>query len=95
MNNYMDMTRDVDPNKHAYAFWRDKVRQRINDPETRELLAPMEAPHPFGAKRLSLEQVSILIHHANLFCKGMMFGANPSDFARISTNNSTAQTSTW
>ena len=53
------MTRDVDPNKHAYRFWRDKVRERINDPETAELLAPMEAPHPFGAKRLSLEQVSL------------------------------------
>ena len=56
MNNYYDMTRDVNPNQHAYRFWRDKVRARINDPATAELLAPTEAPHPFGAKRLSLEQ---------------------------------------
>jgi cation diffusion facilitator CzcD-associated flavoprotein CzcO len=56
MNNYFDMTREVNPNREAYNYWRDKVRARIYDPKKAELLAPMEPPHPFGAKRLSLEQ---------------------------------------
>jgi cation diffusion facilitator CzcD-associated flavoprotein CzcO len=56
MNNYIDMTRDVNCNMEAYTFWRDHVRARINDPVKAELLAPTVPPHPFGAKRLSLEQ---------------------------------------
>ena len=40
----------------AYEFWRDKVRQRIKDPRTAEKLAPTVPPHPYGVKRLSLEQ---------------------------------------
>ncbi|KAE9392619.1 cyclohexanone 1,2-monooxygenase-like protein [Gymnopus androsaceus JB14] len=43
-------------NDEAYAFWREKVRERIADPELQEKLAPMKAPHPFGVKRPSLEQ---------------------------------------
>ncbi|KAJ4478403.1 cyclohexanone monooxygenase [Lentinula aciculospora] len=43
-------------NDEAYAFWRRKVRERIPDPELQEKLAPMQAPHPFGVKRPSLEQ---------------------------------------
>lgn len=43
-------------NDYAYAFWRDKVRARINDPELAEKLAPTVQPHPFGVKRPSLEQ---------------------------------------
>lgn len=49
------MTRDAEANSHAYRFWRDRVRERIADTTTAELLAPMIAPHPFGAKRCSLE----------------------------------------
>ena len=56
MNNYIDMTRDVNCNMEAYEFWRDHVRERIHDPVKAELLAPTVPPHPFGAKRLSLEQ---------------------------------------
>ncbi|OBT82486.1 hypothetical protein VE02_08161 [Pseudogymnoascus sp. 03VT05] len=56
MNNYMDMTRDLQANREAYNFWRDKTRRRIKDKTKADLLAPMEAPHPFGAKRLALEQ---------------------------------------
>lgn len=43
-------------NREAYSFWRDKVRERVKDPRKADLLAPVEPPHPFGAKRLSLEQ---------------------------------------
>jgi cation diffusion facilitator CzcD-associated flavoprotein CzcO len=43
-------------NDTAYAFWRDKTRERIADPEIAEKLAPMDPPHPFGVKRPSLEQ---------------------------------------
>lgn len=56
MNNYYDMNRELKANREAYNYWRDHVRERIPDPRKAELLAPMEPPHPFGAKRLSLEQ---------------------------------------
>jgi cyclohexanone monooxygenase len=32
------------------------VQARVQDPVTAELLAPLSPPHPFGAKRPSLEQ---------------------------------------
>jgi cation diffusion facilitator CzcD-associated flavoprotein CzcO len=44
------------PNQLAYEFWREKTRARIKDPATAEKLAPAKPPHPFGAKRPSLEQ---------------------------------------
>ncbi|KAJ3792681.1 cyclohexanone monooxygenase [Lentinula aff. detonsa] len=43
-------------NDEVYAFWREKVRERIPDPELQEKLAPMRPPHPFGVRRPSLEQ---------------------------------------
>jgi cyclohexanone monooxygenase len=56
IGNYVDMLMDEDVNRVAYDFWRDKVRERIKDPEVAEKLAPTEPPHPFGTKRVSLEQ---------------------------------------
>ncbi|KAK5723867.1 hypothetical protein LTR17_013881 [Elasticomyces elasticus] len=56
MNNYYDMTRNNEANQQAYNFWRDRVRERVQDPRKGELLAPTERPHLFGGKRLSLEQ---------------------------------------
>ncbi len=56
LGNYKDMLSDQRANRAAYDFWRDKVRARIHDPVTAERLAPTEPPHPFGAKRPSLEQ---------------------------------------
>lgn len=50
------MTLDEEANKHAYRFWRDHVVMRIQDPAVAELLAPRVPPHPFGAKRCSLER---------------------------------------
>ena len=40
----------------AYDFWAKKTRPRITDPVKRDLLAPLEPPHPWMSKRLSLEQ---------------------------------------
>lgn len=43
-------------NAYVYEFWRDKVCARIQDPTVAELLAPTIAPHPFGTRRVALEQ---------------------------------------
>ena len=53
---FQDTLFDQRSNDYAYAFWRDKVRARINDPALAEKLAPSEQLHPFGVKRPSLEQ---------------------------------------
>jgi cyclohexanone monooxygenase len=53
---FIDIILSKESNDLAYAFWRDKTRRRINDPEVAEKLAPTDPPHPFGAKRPSLEQ---------------------------------------
>jgi cyclohexanone monooxygenase len=55
-NTYSDILRDETANRTAYGFWRDKVRARVKDPAVAARLAPDEPPHPFGAKRPSLEQ---------------------------------------
>lgn len=56
LGTFFDVLQDDDANDVVYTFWRDKVRQRIEDPELAEKLAPTVAPHPFGVKRPSLEQ---------------------------------------
>ncbi|KAG6860032.1 hypothetical protein C0995_000252 [Termitomyces sp. Mi166 len=43
-------------NDETYAFWRKRVHERVRDPEMQRKLAPEKAPHPIGAKRISLEQ---------------------------------------
>ena len=53
---FSDILSDEAANRTAYDFWREKVRARIKDPRIAETLAPMQPPHPFGAKRPSLEQ---------------------------------------
>ena len=55
-NNYGDMLSDAKANRVVYDFWAKKIRERITDPVKRDILAPLEPPHPFGGKRLSLEQ---------------------------------------
>lgn len=52
---YHDMLFDPEANKNAYNFWRDKTRARIHDSKVADILAPMEQPHAFGCKRISLE----------------------------------------
>lgn len=53
---FYDVMMNLEANRTAYDFWREKVRARIRDPELAEKLAPREPPHPFGVKRPSLEQ---------------------------------------
>lgn len=53
---YPDIYTDEKANYEAYKFWRDTVRKRIHDARKRDILAPMDPPHPFGTKRPSLEQ---------------------------------------
>ena len=53
---FIDILADESANLYAYEFWRDKVRERINDPVLAEKLAPTIPPHPFGVKRPSLER---------------------------------------
>lgn len=56
LGNFAEIWTDETVNRVAYDFWRDKVRQRLVDPRMREKLAPTEPPHPYGVKRISLEQ---------------------------------------
>ncbi len=53
---FSDIIVDMESNRLAYEFWRDRTRARINNPLLADKLAPTEPPHPFGAKRPSLEQ---------------------------------------
>lgn len=53
---FSDIITNAESNRLAYDFWRAKVRARVQDPVTADLLAPKVPPHPFGAKRPSLEQ---------------------------------------
>ncbi|KAJ8088259.1 hypothetical protein PM082_022331 [Marasmius tenuissimus] len=55
VGNFADIFTNQEANDAAYAFWRKKVRERINDPVMQEKLAPTVPPHPFGVKRPSLE----------------------------------------
>lgn len=54
--NYNDILSDENSNRIVYDFWRSKVIARIEDPVIAEKLAPAHPPHPFGVKRVSLEQ---------------------------------------
>lgn len=56
IQNYQDLLLDAEANRAAYDFWARKTRARISDPVKRDLLAPLDPPHPFGTKRPSLEQ---------------------------------------
>lgn len=53
---FYDVMVNLEANRTAYDFWREKVRARIRDPLLAAKLAPEEPPHPFGVKRPSLEQ---------------------------------------
>ncbi|KAE9392198.1 cyclohexanone monooxygenase [Gymnopus androsaceus JB14] len=54
--NFQDVLTNRDANNEVYAFWRQKVWERLKNPDLREKLAPTVPPHPLGAKRSSLEQ---------------------------------------
>lgn len=56
LGSYMDNLFIEEYNEEIYQFWREKTLPRINDPHYKELLAPEKKVHPFGTKRISLEQ---------------------------------------
>ena len=56
LGNFAEMYTSESLNRVVYEFWRDKVRARITDPRLKEKLAPTVPPHPYGVKRISLEQ---------------------------------------
>ncbi|PVH88096.1 cyclohexanone monooxygenase [Cadophora sp. DSE1049] len=56
LGGYKDYLFDMKANREAYNFWAKKQRQRIKNPAKRDLLCPLEPPHPFGVKRPCLEQ---------------------------------------
>ncbi|CAG8203792.1 unnamed protein product [Penicillium salamii] len=53
---YNDLLVNPEANRATYDLWAKRTRARIDDPVKRDLLAPLEPPHPFGTKRPSLEQ---------------------------------------
>ncbi|KAM3424915.1 hypothetical protein BST61_g6889 [Cercospora zeina] len=56
LHTFADLQTDEASSRYVYDFWASKVRARISDPVKRDILAPLEPPHPFGGKRPSLEQ---------------------------------------
>lgn len=55
MTNYYDISLDEKANRLAYDFWAKKTRERMDNKEKAELMAPTEPPYPFGNKRTPLE----------------------------------------
>ncbi|KAG6901285.1 hypothetical protein C0995_014253 [Termitomyces sp. Mi166 len=53
---FEDIFYDQTVNDEVYTFWRKKVLDRVRDPEMQRKLAPEKQLHPFGVKRVSLEQ---------------------------------------
>lgn len=53
---YVDVLLNPEGNRCTYDVWAKRTRERIHDPVKRDLLAPLDPPHPFGGKRPSLEQ---------------------------------------
>ena len=53
---YNDILTDAKVNRIVYDYWAKRTRDRISDPVKKDILAPLEPPHPFAGKRPSLEQ---------------------------------------
>jgi cation diffusion facilitator CzcD-associated flavoprotein CzcO len=56
VGSYKDLSTNQAANDAAYAYWRTTVLKRLKDPRKAALVAPEKPPHPYGAKRPSLEQ---------------------------------------
>ncbi len=50
---YHDVIVDLEANATMTEFWKEKLRERVRDPEVAEKLIPKD--HPFGTKRVPLE----------------------------------------
>lgn len=55
LGTYSDVLFDQKANDEAYEYWRQSVLPRIRSTRNQEILAPKTPPHPFGTKRVSLE----------------------------------------
>ncbi|KAH9827114.1 Cyclopentanone 1,2-monooxygenase [Teratosphaeria destructans] len=55
LGNYKDYLRNPAANREVYDFWAKKQRARVRDPRKRDILCPVEPPHPWGVKRPCLE----------------------------------------
>ncbi|KAK3675503.1 hypothetical protein LTR78_004586 [Recurvomyces mirabilis] len=53
---YNNILTNQEANDELYKFWVKKRRAQITNPQKRDILAPETPPHPFGGRRLSLEQ---------------------------------------
>jgi cyclohexanone monooxygenase len=53
LGSYVDMFFDDDANAKVREFMRARIREKVDDPETAELLIPTE--YPFGTKRVPLD----------------------------------------
>ncbi len=53
---FNDILVDSEANRTSYDYWRSRVRERIDDAQVADILAPAKPPYPFGTKRPSLEQ---------------------------------------
>ena len=53
LGNFHDIMTSLEANETFAEFVRNKIRQRVHDPEVAELLVPTD--HPFGSKRIPLE----------------------------------------
>lgn len=56
LGTYMNVLFEPEANEEAYQVWRARTLPRIKDPRVAEILAPEKKHHPFGTKRISLEQ---------------------------------------
>ncbi|RTE80805.1 hypothetical protein BHE90_004683 [Fusarium euwallaceae] len=54
VGSYKDVLTDLKSNREAYDFWACQIRAKITNPAKKEILAPLEPPHPFGTKRPAL-----------------------------------------
>ena len=53
LGNFHDIMTNREANETFAEFVRNKIRERVHDPEVAELLVPKD--HPFGAKRIPLK----------------------------------------
>jgi len=55
LGNYKDYLFDPKANRAVYDFWQKKQQERLKDQRHRDILTPVEPPHPWGVKRPCLE----------------------------------------
>ncbi|RMD42631.1 hypothetical protein DV735_g2467, partial [Chaetothyriales sp. CBS 134920] len=55
LGNYKDYLSNIDTNRECHAFWAKKQQTRVQDARKRDILVPVEPPHPWGVKRPCLE----------------------------------------